>query len=548
MSGLKVVEPKVMVLPAPAQPLQALTHLDLSDCSELQSVPEWVGTLPVLRFLFLSRCSAATTLPGQLPATLVMLDASEMAALTALPEHTLPAQLQSLSLACSSLSVLPASMGSLVALQFLSLSGCNHLVGLPAALGNCRALRHLDLSGCQRLTALPESLGQCTALEYLSVQDCKLLTALPNAIGQLTALRTLKAWCSRLQGMPASVGQCTSLTLLDICAKELTALPASLGNLSGLTCLLLAGCSKQLRELPERLFVGATALTQLDLSHCQQLTSLPSSLGCLGALHTLTLDQCESLQGLPSTTGQLRSLRTLSLKTCSALTSLPEGAFSAEMVALEVLDLSECRSLTSLPESATVLPRLRELNLMWCVALTALPETIGRLRTLEDLQLALASGLTRLPDSLGQLHSLRSLDIRRLHQVTQLPSTIGKLHSLTSLVLSSCSALTALPESSGQLPLERLAMADLPALTHLPRSLARVTTLWGCFGLQGEHKRVMDALLRANTGLRLHRVRQLVLVLTGRRFMRYSLPPELWALVDTALIDADPTRHSYLAS
>ena len=52
-------------------------------------------------------------------------------------------------------------------------------------------LTKIDSMECSSLTVLPESIGQLQALTELSLDGCSSLTALPESIGQLQALTTL---------------------------------------------------------------------------------------------------------------------------------------------------------------------------------------------------------------------------------------------------------------------------------------------------------------------------------------------------------------------
>ena len=122
----------------------ALQQLDLSQCSQLESLPESIGQLTALQQLNLSRCS----------------------------------QLESL----------PECIGQLTALQQLNLSRCSQLESLPESIGQLTALQQLNLSRCSQLESLPESIGQLTALQQLDLRECSQLPSLPESIGQLTRL------------------------------------------------------------------------------------------------------------------------------------------------------------------------------------------------------------------------------------------------------------------------------------------------------------------------------------------------------------------------
>ena len=73
---------------------------------------------------------------------------------------------------CSTLAVLPESLGQLQTLKTFYLRGCSSLAALPVSLGQLRALTELYLSDCSSLAALPKSLSQLQALTTLDLRGC----------------------------------------------------------------------------------------------------------------------------------------------------------------------------------------------------------------------------------------------------------------------------------------------------------------------------------------------------------------------------------------
>ena len=130
--------------------------------------------------------------------------------------------------------------------------------------------------------------------------------------------------------------------LSEAAAEELfEALPVTL------TTLRLEGC-KQVKALPPGAFGKLRRLRSLALPNWQGLTSLPESLGLLGAQETLNLRSCKKLTSLPESVGKLVALKTLDLCWCEKLASLPASV--GKLVALETL-----YELTSLPPSVRAL-------------------------------------------------------------------------------------------------------------------------------------------------------------------------------------------------
>lgn len=240
--------------------LTRLQELDLSHCTTLLQLPEGICGLPSLHTLVLGcgkefslfsgrACHKLSRLPqaiGSLKATLTRLDLIH----------------------CASLVELPASFGSLGALQYLDLSDCSSLAGLPASFGSLRALQELYLTDCSALRQLPGSFGRLNSLQYLDLSGCSSLAQLPDSFGSLQALQKLDlGYCHSLSQLPASFGGLNSLQELNLAAcVSLSSLPASFGNLKALTHLSVAGCSK-LTELPDS-SSNLTALQQLEFGSC----------------------------------------------------------------------------------------------------------------------------------------------------------------------------------------------------------------------------------------------------------------------------------------
>ena len=73
---------------------------------------------------------------------------------------------------CSSLAVLPESLGQLQTLKTFYIRGCSSLAALPVSLGQLRALTELYLSDCSSLATLPKSLSQLQTLTTLDLRGC----------------------------------------------------------------------------------------------------------------------------------------------------------------------------------------------------------------------------------------------------------------------------------------------------------------------------------------------------------------------------------------
>jgi Leucine-rich repeat (LRR) protein len=129
-------------------------------------------------------------------------------------------------------------------------------------------------------------------------------------------------------------------------------------------------------------------VTELDLSHNYNITTLPGSIGKLLRLRKLDLTYCSELGELPESLGELAGLQNLVLQGCSALDMVPEaiGESIGRLTNLQNLDLA-CTKITSLPKSLGGLLALKELVLFDCFSLQELPDSVGCLANLQNLNL-----------------------------------------------------------------------------------------------------------------------------------------------------------------
>ena len=191
-----------------------------------------------------------------------------------------------------SLAALPPEIGSLTALQTLSVSN-NQLATLPPEIGSLTALQTLYLSRNQ-LATLPPEIGSLTALQRLSVSNNQLAT-LPPEIGSLTALQTLFLSSNPLATLPPEIGSLTALQVLRLDGNQLATLPPEIGSLTALQVLRLDG--NQLATLPPE--IGSLTALQVLRLDGNQLATLPPEIVRLKNLTRLYLHDNPDL-GLPS--------------------------------------------------------------------------------------------------------------------------------------------------------------------------------------------------------------------------------------------------------
>lgn len=170
----------------------------------------------------------------------------------------------------------PDSIGDLTGLTDLDLESLHfeqrgsNLSTLPTSIGCLIKLRSIDVSGNQ-ITWLPVSIRQLAALETFDLAN-NLLTRLPRSIGRLPNLRHLNVALNHLTDLPDSIGWLTKLEILDVSDNSLVTLPSSLRNLRSLKAIFLHG-NAGLRIPPELL--GPTAE---DVKCCGEQPADPAAI------------------------------------------------------------------------------------------------------------------------------------------------------------------------------------------------------------------------------------------------------------------------------
>ncbi|CAL2276354.1 unnamed protein product [Prunus armeniaca] len=288
-------------LPSSFQP-NFLISLEMPD-SKLVRLWDGRKDLPNLKTMKLNASRKLTTTP----------DFSGMPNLE-IPEFS--GQMKNLSLLGlngTSIEKLSSSIGRLVGLSSLSLSGCKNLVGLPNEICNLKFLTTLGVVGCPKIDKLPENVGEMECLEMLLL-DGTSIRQLPRSVVGLKKLNSL------------SLGRCESR------------LP------SRLLCCLPLSYEREAFELAS--LGGLFSLRELDLSNygvCE--ADLPSDIGCLSSLEELKLSG-NNFVSLPASIGCLSKLKSFWVNGCQSLEQLPD---LSKLISLVDINIANCTSLKMLP-------------------------------------------------------------------------------------------------------------------------------------------------------------------------------------------------------
>ncbi|KAL2628901.1 hypothetical protein R1flu_013587 [Riccia fluitans] len=329
---------------------------------KLQSLPDSLGNLRNLQ-----RLSVENTDVKELPSSIGDLQCLEHLTVSNEQLQELPAslgrleKLQVLEVRFSDLKELPASIGDLESLERLTVYS-TRLQGLPTRLGDLRGLKSLVVCS-EALEDIPTSLSTLQSLGELRLEG-KLVrengeTAaefLSDCCTHLTNLQTLRLISQRLERLPHNLANLKKLQILVLQCPEVSTLPDSWEALPELRSMELSCLSKTLTGR----WGGMTALEELKVSDCRELTSFPDSLGELKALRDLRISSCNELRSLPESVGRVEMLKGLSVEHCAKLESLPESL--GQLTSLERLCLSDLPLIKRIPSLHTI----SSLSCFWC--------------------------------------------------------------------------------------------------------------------------------------------------------------------------------------
>ena len=223
-----------------------------------------------------------------------------------------------------------------------------------------------------------------------------------------------------------------------------------------------------------------TSLESLSLTLNNLTGAIPAEIGNLTKLTSLGLASNNLTGAIPSEIGDLTSLESLSL-TLNNLT----GAIPAEignLTNLTSLGLSQNSLSGAIPAEIGNLTKLTSLGL-WRNSLTgAIPTEIGNLTSLELLWLSTNNLTGAIPAEIGNLTRLKELWLSTNNLTGAIPAEIGNLTNLLFLSIDSNSLSGAIPAEIGDLTsLKNLNLGDNSLSGAIPAEIGNLTRLEGLY-------------------------------------------------------------------
>ena len=238
-------------------------------------------------------------------------------------------------------------------------------------------IEKIELYGCESLEEVHSSIQYLNRLEYLGLGFCHNLMKLPSKIDSKVLNYLCVFSCPRIKRLPEYQGENLKSLYLDFTAIKDATLPSILRS-SALVELFVYNCGN-LSSLPDN-FYELKSLRYLDLHNWSELESLPEILEPMDNLYYLSLANCRKLKSIPNSICNLKSLNNLSLSG-TAIREIPSSI--EHLSCLKYLNLRDCKYLESLPSCIHRLPVLSKLILTSCQSLHSLPELPPSLKYLD---------------------------------------------------------------------------------------------------------------------------------------------------------------------
>ncbi|TKY69644.1 WRKY transcription factor 19 [Spatholobus suberectus] len=282
---------------------KSLSEMKLSSCKLLKKVPDLSGA-PNLKKLHLDDCKNLVEVHDSIGFLhkLEVLNLDYCTSLRVLPCGINLPSLETLSLRiCTSLKSFPEILGKMENIRYIYLND-SAIRKLPFSIGNLVGLTMLTLSGCNGLLELPSSIFMFPKLEILQANSCKGLAQIKKGKGQ--EQETTSSNVRDVGSFPferkASFGHCCltdeflatllpclhRVTRLYLMRNNITILPSCINACHSLTELYLDGCKelREIRGLPQNII-------RLSAVNCTSLTSQSKGMLLTQSLHR-TGDTC----------------------------------------------------------------------------------------------------------------------------------------------------------------------------------------------------------------------------------------------------------------
>nr|XP_043633703.1 putative receptor-like protein kinase At3g47110 [Erigeron canadensis] len=329
---------------------------------------------------------------------------------------------------------IPPSIGNVTSLQSLSFSYCPLGGSIPESFKQLKNLRQIGLGEMDLVGAFPLFFYNLSMLEILSFPENQLHGTLPSDLClSLPHLKQLSLAFNNFNGfLPPSISNCSELEAIDVALNNFTGeIDIDFQKLQNLRIVILGPNSFQNRDLDRLTFFDSLSncsnLELLELEGSQLRGVLPSLLGNFSSkLYYLGMSSNYISGSLPSSIGNLLGLTTLSLTINNFNGIIPESI--GKLQSLQILYLDNSHFSGSIPRSIGNLSSVTKVALSGNKLEGTIPSSIGSCKSLIALDLFGNNLSGSLPNELFQLYSLSiRLDLSDNNLSGLLPQEIGNL-------------------------------------------------------------------------------------------------------------------------
>ncbi|KAJ3707759.1 hypothetical protein LUZ61_011464 [Rhynchospora tenuis] len=401
-------------------------------------IPENIGNLKKLRWLFLGQCNFI----GEIPGTVFELFSLE----------TLDFSRNHIS------GSFPKSISNLKYLYKIELYQNNLTGEIPAELATLTELSEFDISRNQLTGKLPPELSNLKKLKYFHIYSNKFSGELPTGFGDLQFLWSFSIYENSFSGVfPENLGKFSPLYSIDISENNFSGqFPRFLcqnGNLH----FLLALDNKFSGEFPDS-YASCKTLERFRISQNQFIGSIAD--GIWGLPNAVIIDLADNrfVGGISSDIKVSSNLNQLYLQ---------NNQFSGE-IPFEISEIPPLQKVifSNNSFSGIILPQIGKLKQLSILHLDqnklsgSIPSEIGLCGNLVDLNIAENLLEGNIPDSISNLVALNSLNLSHNALCGSIPNSLQAL-KLSYVDLSNNSL-------SGPIPPQLLAIAGEEAFSGNP--------------------------------------------------------------------------------
>ncbi|KAG0561030.1 hypothetical protein KC19_9G032200 [Ceratodon purpureus] len=337
------------------------------------------------------------------------------------------------------------TIGNLMHLSYLNLSG-NSLYGdLPLDLMRCKSLVVVDLSvNYLDGKLLAGHLYKLPKLEYIDFSNNKFSGLLPevpqNSCVSLTNL--MIAFTNLYGAIPSSLDRCKDLRVLVLYSNQLSGnIPISLGKLYKLVKLVL-GINGLTGHIPSQLTsLKNLQILGLDLNNLQG--PIPTSLGDMTSLVQLNLEWNQLTGHIPSELASLKNLQFLYLNSNNLQGPIPP--LLGGMTSLVELWFDGNQLSGHIPSELASLKNLQILGLGSNNLKGPIPTQLGGMTSLVELGLSNNHLSGHIPSELGSLKQLQLLTLQQNNLSGPIPPSLQNCSFLQYLILSDNNLSGTLP-------------------------------------------------------------------------------------------------------